>query len=110
MRLHMNSKIKKSFAIILIAITVAGVNAFAETSKADAPKEITGLEWLQLSAADRRDRVMMSLFVLSQHGVELDKSKSAGDYYNEVNEKLITHPDLYSSNLTNILASIVDKK
>jgi hypothetical protein len=67
--------------------------------------EVTGLEWLQMSIGERTDSILYSMYVLTQHGVEL--AKTGNDYYNAVEEKLKLNPDLYHKDLTNILASIV---
>ena len=66
---------------------------------------VTGLEWLQMSARDRFEYVLTSMYILTQQGVAL--SKSPNDYYNAVSERLRLNPNLYSANVTNILASIL---
>lgn len=67
--------------------------------------ETTGLEWLQMSIGDRTEAILFSMYVLTQHGVDL--AKTGNDYYNAVEEKLKLNPDLYHKDITNILASVV---
>ncbi len=68
-------------------------------------RDITGLEWLQISMGARRDAILVSMAVLDQHGVLL--SRSLLDYYDAIEQKLRSNPDLYDVNLTDILASFV---
>ena len=86
------------FSLIIPALCVA------ESSKV-VPREVAGLEWLQMSAGDRLDNILTSMYILTQHGVAL--SKSPNDYVNAVGERLRLNPNLYSANVTNVLASIV---
>ena len=91
-------------AVFLTTLIICPTS-FAETLKVDPSKEVTGLTWLQMSAGERMDYLMTSMFILTGHGVKFGKSPN--DYYDAVNERLRFNPDLYSANVTNILASIV---
>jgi hypothetical protein len=72
------------------------------------PRDVTGLEWLQLSIGERMDQVMMSLYVLEKYGYTV--TESPNDYYNEVERRLKLDPGLYPKKLTNILAAIVGRE
>ncbi|MGH7198938.1 MAG: hypothetical protein ACREH5_09410 [Candidatus Omnitrophota bacterium] len=69
------------------------------------PRDVTGLEWLQMSIGERMDQLVMSLYVLEKYGYTV--TKSPNDYYNALEGKLKLDPALYSRKLTNILAAIV---
>lgn len=71
-------------------------------------RDVTGLEWLQLSIGERMDQVVMSLYVLEKYGYTV--TRSPNDYYNAVEIKLKVDPGLYSKKLTNILASVLGKE
>ena len=71
-------------------------------------QNVTGLEWLQMSMGERMDSLLASMVVLDKSGVKLKRAPN--DYYDAVRESLKAAPDLYSSDLTNILASIVYAK
>jgi len=74
-------------------------------SASQSSREITGLEWLKMSADKRLDYIVTSMYVLTNHGVDLEKSPNS--YYKAVEERLRFNPDFYSANVANILASIV---
>ena len=73
--------------------------------KSEGHRDVTGLEWLQMSIGERMDQVVMSLYVLEKYGYTI--TKSPNDYYNALEGKLKLDPALYSRKLTNILAAIV---
>ena len=83
--------------------------ASAETSpNLSTPKvmdSVTGIQWLQMSADERADSLTLSMYILANRGVNLQRSPN--DYYDAVNQKLRLDPNLYTAKLTNILASIV---
>jgi hypothetical protein len=72
------------------------------------PRDVTGLEWLQMSIGERMDHVMMSLYVLEKYGYTV--TGSPNDYYNEAERRLKLDPGLYPKKLTNILAAIVSRE
>ena len=73
-----------------------------------SPTEMTGLEWLQAGAGEKMDCVLTSMYILVKHDVPLKRSPN--DYYNLVEEKLRANPNLYSSDVTDILALAVYEK
>jgi hypothetical protein len=91
---------KRAIAVPL-AIMAAATSAFAMPSS----QSIKGLDWLQLSLGERMEYILASMLIMTRHGVEF--GKSINDYHDAVAEKLRTHPDLYYTDVTNILASIV---
>lgn len=72
---------------------------------ADPPKEMTGLEWLEASAADRTDCLLRSMFVLTKNGVSLKQNPI--DYEDGLEEFLRGHPELYTEDVTDILAKYI---
>ena len=89
----------KFFAVMAICLAVI--------SPVSAAEDVTGLQWLQLSAGQRMDHVRMSMAVLDYYGIKL--KNTANDYYNAVSEKLRTTPQYYRLPLTDILAEVVSK-
>ena len=98
---------RRNVCILLLSIWVAAPLSFAATAK-QAPNDVTGLEWLQMSIGNRMDCVIASMVALTQLGVNF--SQSPNDYDNAVEEKLRLDPGLYATNITNLLASIVYEK
>ena len=100
-------KIRPLLLILLVVLTISSIG-FAETPQVDPAKQVSGLEWLQMSAGERANYVLASMYILHGNGIALNKSPD--EYYNAIEEKLTSSPGLYSANLTNILASIVYEK
>jgi len=71
-------------------------------------QDIPGLEWLQMAMDEKQDQILASMYVLNQYGVTLHKSPNY--YYNLIEEKLSANPNLYNTNLTDILSTIVYEK
>ena len=76
--------------------------------KPEGHRDVTGLEWLQMSIGERMDQVVMSLYVLEKYGFTV--TASPNDYYNQVESKLKLDQNLYSKKLTNILAAIISQE
>ena len=89
---------------ILCAFLLAGSIASASV-QAEVHKDVTGLEWLELSIGERMDQLLASMLVLTQHGVPL--RQALNDYYNLVDERLKKNPGYYGMELTNLLAQAV---
>lgn len=70
--------------------------------------EVTGIDWLQSSLRERSEHVMASMVRLNMRGVDLHKTQN--DYCNAIEEKLISDPNLYAMNLTDILVQVVREK
>ena len=100
------------FGLLLILSCLVSSNlSYAATAEPLDPaldKNATGLEWLQMSMGERMDCILFSMFVLSKNGYPMNKTPN--DYYDAVGEKLRLNPNLYSENVTSILASIVNKR
>lgn len=73
-----------------------------------ATEDVTGLQWLEMSAGNKMDRIRMSMAVLGVHGVGL--KHTANDYYNDVSQKLRFQPSLFNDELTEILALVASEK
>ena len=71
-------------------------------------QDVTGQEWLELSLKDRMDHMMAALYVLNAQGVA--PRKTLNDYCNAVERTLVLHSDLYETQLTDILVSVIYKK
>lgn len=69
---------------------------------------MSGLEWLELSVGDRMEEVLKAMYTLDQSGVTL--SQTPNDYYNLVEAKIRRDHGLYTTEVTNILASAVYDK
>jgi len=98
---------KSKLLIFIAALSIASAGLADEASKT-TPEPVTGLEWLEMSAGERLDQILMSMYILTHNGVEL--SQSPDDYDRALEENLVHHPDLYSKSLTDILALIVYDK
>lgn len=96
------------FGLLLILSCLVSSNLSAEPLDPALDKNATGLEWLQMSMGERMDCILFSMFVLSKNGYPMNKTPN--DYYDAVGEKLRLNPNLYSENITSILASIVNKR
>ncbi len=94
-------EIKSKIIWVLAASFLAGAPAYALS----APREIRAVEWLELSLVKRMEHILASMVLLSQNGVPLGKTPD--EYYDAVAEKLRFTPDLFSVNVTQILAGIV---
>ncbi len=79
-----------------------------EIDKIQHMEDVPGLEWLQMSVGDKQDQILASLYALNQSGVTI--RKPANYYYDLVQEKLNANPNLYNTNLTDILISVVYEK
>lgn len=82
-------------------------DARKSVTESSGHRDVTGLEWLEMSIGERMDQVVMSLYVLEKYGYTI--TESPNDYYNKVENKLKLDPALYSKKLTNILATVVSK-
>ncbi len=77
-------------------------------SSARAAEDITGLEWMELSAGQKMERIRMSMAVLGYHKVFLKDSANA--YYNAVSQAIRANPAYYSMDLTQVLAAAASEK
>ncbi|HTL71007.1 MAG TPA: hypothetical protein VL404_06925, partial [Candidatus Eisenbacteria bacterium] len=75
---------------------------------APAPRDDTGLEWLEASARDRTESLARSMYALQQYGVTLERSPL--EYYDDVHEWLRAHPADTGTALTRVLAETVYQK
>jgi|GEM_PF-5486161 len=89
-------------AMVLIASLCCGGVSVASNG---VPRETRGLEWLESSIALRMESVLYSMALLSKNGIEL--SRSPNDYYNAIDTRLKADPQLYASDITQILAQYV---
>jgi len=95
------------FGVVLVLACLFSSDLSAEPLDPALEKNTTGLEWLQMSMGERMECILFSMYVLTQSGEQINKSPN--DYYDAVGEKLRLNPNLYSENVTSILASIVNK-
>ncbi len=74
--------------------------AFAEAP--EPVREVSGLQWLQLSVGKRFEQVLISMRLIANSGVSLDEAPST--YYDAIYETVKRDPTLYESPVTQILA------
>jgi cytochrome c len=68
-------------------------------------RQVNGLEWLQMSPADRLEVLVKSMAVLAEHGYVPDQT--INDYYNSVSEKVRLNPSFYPEDVTSILETVL---
>ena len=71
-------------------------------------QDITGQEWLEVTLGERMDYMMAAMFTLKSYGVA--PRKTLNDYCNAVEKMLVRHSDLYDTQLTDILVSVIYEK
>ena len=94
-------KLKTLLAAILFSLATCLSFATSEILN----KEVTGFEWLQMSAGDRRDYVEVSMAILYKNGIPLNYSLF--EYFNAIEQKLLRDNGYYGTSVTNILAAVV---
>lgn len=71
-------------------------------------REITGLEWFQMSVGDKEDHIFAAMYRLERAGTTF--ARTADEYAYLIQKKLYADPGLYEVNLTDILSAIVQEK
>lgn len=90
---------------IACLLVLPAVFSAASACAAIENRDVTGLEWLQLSAYERGEHVLRSMAILSRSGAEL--AGTADRYYDALHERLRRNPAQYGSTLTSLLAALV---
>jgi hypothetical protein len=93
----------KTFVALFFAVFFLFVPSCVRA--ADPPSEMTGLEWLEASPGDRTECLVRAMLVLTQSGVPLTRSPK--DYEDGLEEFLRRQPELYTQNVTDVLAKYV---
>jgi hypothetical protein len=94
------------FAIFALLAVPAAV--FAKEKKVEDPqplRELTGIEWMELSIGQRHDHLAWSMFVLGKKGIVF--AKTPNEYYHAVYKRLRADMSNYEVGITTILAEYV---
>jgi len=71
-------------------------------------QEVHGLEWMEMSAGERMDHLMATMYFLNKNGIEL--SQAPNYYYDALYHKIERDPNIYMSSISNILANWIYEK
>jgi hypothetical protein len=88
--------------------TYTSDNQDKEAQRIRQLQDVTGQEWLELSLAHRADHTLAAMYALQSHGVPM--RRSLNDYGNALERMLVKRPDLYESQITDILAMVIREK
>lgn len=99
---------RRALAAAFLAALVFAPGASAKDAPLIENRDVSGLEWLEMSAGRRLDHVVRSMKILADAGVTMGRTPN--DYYNGVHERLRRDPSLYESTVTDILAGYVSAR
>lgn len=87
-------------AFALLALFV--LTGAAPKEKPGPFRDVSGIEWLQMSVGARTDHVVAAMLKLAEEGVPL--AYAPDEYYRAVHEKVRRNPSLYGASVSSIVA------
>ena len=100
--------------LIIMLLMIFSISDFAfcginvQNGSTKLYQEVQGLEWMEMSAGERMDHLMATMYLLNKNGVEL--SYEPEHYYDALYRKIQRDPSLNTSSIANILANCIYEK